>query len=169
MHKNTFFLTAALAVFAALVVGVNIGRKVGSQSRTAIIPPSSAVGQNTPQPSAGSKTFSSRTCGISLSYPAGLQILEDASGSAMIISSENVNDSVAVTCGRDIPRPALPADRTEAKTVGEISAILYHDTGAKNGNAVDKFIFTNPKTGLDVYIAGYGMNFNEVIRTLQVP
>ncbi len=173
MHRNTFLLIAFLAVLAALMVGVNIGKRLSTT-------PQGESSQNTtasPTPSPQATTFISytnTTCAFSIEYPDTLTILDSASGSAVLTDRNNAGDSIAITCQKDIPRSPLPQELIE--TVGvwnsdrsaTISAKLYHDASAKDGKPMDVLIFRHPKTGLDVFLAGFGTTFQEVISSIKI-
>ena len=161
MYRNTFILVSLLAVFAALVIGVNIGRR-GSLSQAPT---------PTPGPAPASPqllSFNDATCGISLKYPSNLTKLDSATGSAVFLDPKNPQAGLVVICQKDIPRPPLSADKIESFQIGSVSAKLYHDTTAKDGKPVDSLIFANPKTKLDVFISGLGDTFQQVIQTVEI-
>jgi hypothetical protein len=163
MARNTFILVIILAIFAALIVGVNIGRKVQN-------PPPKIITNNLPTPTPTIKinviNYTNTTCGISFSYPDTLTKMDSADGNAMFIDSKNTINSVALACQKDIPRPPLTADKIEKITIGSVSASLYHDASAKDGTPNDKLIFTHPNTKKDVYIAGYGDPLKIIISSI---
>jgi hypothetical protein len=163
MPKNTFILIAVLAVFAALVVGVNIGRSIGITDETV-----QQISQTTPSPSVTPTPELSRFmgCGITLSYPKTLTKLDIETGGAMLINSKDTKQSIAIACQKDIPRPALVAEKIESTKIGSVSATLYHDASEKDGTPIDKFILRHPKTGQDVYVSGFGVTYNEVLSTI---
>lgn len=166
MHKNTYLLVSILAVFAALLIGVNIGRIINNSPSTVPSP--------TPIPEKNMLTYSDLLCGFSLNYPATMNILDGASGSAVLINPEGADQSVVITCQKEIPRPALLPEKTEKRILtniqgtASVSAILYHDASAKDGAPIDSLIFRIPGTTLDVFIAGFGDTFNEIIRTVKL-
>jgi hypothetical protein len=171
MHRNTYLLVTFLAIFAALLVGVNLGRKIAPSKE------SSAVSITaTPSPIAAPpvtrSTYKNTFCGFSFQFPDTLTKLEDASGSALFVETSTTKQILAVACQKDIPRPPLVPEKIETLSfssspgAASISAKLYHDASAKDGTPVDALIFRNPKTGLDVYIAGFGDTYNEVLSTL---
>lgn len=155
MHRNTYLVVIFLAIFAALVVGVNIGKKLAKP--VTVLP---ATETQTPTPLAPKKqTYVNAFCGFSFVYPEVFTKMESASGSAIFTDSQNENQGIAVTCQKDIPRPALPSNRIESLSIpyatgtASISAKLYHDSSPKDGLALDALIFRHPKTGLDIFIA----------------
>lgn len=172
MHRNTYLLVIVLAIFAALVVGVNIGKRVADPAPTQPVPSPSVTVLATP--SASPNTYKNPVCGISLTYPSTLNLMDSASGSALFIDKEQTSQSVVITCQKDIPRPALSASNIESLTISNesgsasVSAKLYHDASAKDSTPIDELIFRHPKTGLDVYIAGFGETFNALISTVKL-
>lgn len=156
MHRNTYLLVVFLAVFAALVVGVNIGKRIAAPIQT--------TPTTTQSPTPTVLQYSG--CGIMLQYPTTLTLMDSASGSALLVDKTNTDQSVVVTCQKDIPRPALTTDNIETFVIASVSAKLYHDASAKDGTPIDELIFSHPKTGLDVFVAGYGETFNSVIASI---
>lgn len=165
MHRNTLLFTIALATLAAILIGLNIGRKFPTA------PPAP-----TPTPEEQTSTlltFTSEPCGITFDYPEHLTKLDGPSGSAVLTDPTSEENSVTVTCQEEIPRPPLPADRIETIAVpatsgnATVSARLYHDASPKDDTPLDALIFTHPKTGLDVFVAGFGPVFQGIIVTLK--
>ena len=91
MHKNTFIFVSILAVFAALVVGVNVGRKFSNKE--AIVP---AIVSPTPiaTPTPAFTTYTNSFCGISFQLPDSFLILDTASGSAVLSNPTDGKDSI---------------------------------------------------------------------------
>lgn len=173
MHRNTYLLVVFLAVFAALVVGVNLGKRLSPSSNTSatITPmPSKADAPSIPTTIA----YTNSACGFSLEYPESLTRMEGATWSAFLVNAQDENGSVAIACQQEIPRPPLTADNIEARVVyneaktASASARLYHDASAKDGTAIDELIFRHPKTGMDIFIAGFGEIFDQVIATVKL-
>jgi hypothetical protein len=170
MHRNTYLLVTILAIFAALVVGVNLGRKNPNNSGN----PPKAMDTPPSVPTLKPNTYTNVQCGFTLEYPTTLTKLEDASGSAVFVAGQADTQAFAVTCQNDIPRPPLPADKIEAKRLtnslgtASVSARLYHDASRKDGTPIDSLIFQSPTTGLDAYIAGFGEVFDEVIASIKL-
>ena len=174
MHRNTYFVVTVLAVFAALIVGVNVGRSLRGN------PQNTLSASSTPTPTqavvVGPKmlTYTDTTCRITFQYPDSLTKMSDATGSALFIDSATNTQVCILACQRDIPRPALPANEIESKILTDatetasVSAKLYHDASPKDGTPIDSLIFRNPKTGLDVFIAGYGDTFNQILASLKL-
>lgn len=173
MHRNTFLLVAGLAVFAALVVGVNIGTRMSTAHNQQFINQPTADTVSTPIPTPTQKlstamltTYTSAYCGITFDYPERLQKLEGATGSAIFTDTNVASSSILLTCQRDIPRPPILADKIESVVISSVSAKLYHDTSDKDGRTIDKLIFRHPKTGLDIFLAGTGEIFKKLISSI---
>lgn len=167
MHRNTFFLVAFLAIVAALLIGINVGKNLSPSQNTSPV-------TSSPTPSASTLvTYNNSACGLTFQYPASLTKTENASGSAVFTDTSG-QQAVTVTCQKDIPKPSLDPSKIETLRIvnesatASVSAKLYHDTSAKDGSAIDIIIWTIPKTTLDVYIAGYGEMFNQIIQTLHL-
>jgi len=168
MHRNTYLLVIVLAVFAALLIGVNIGKRLQKQ-------PSASPSVQTPTPTQGvtTQTYINTFCGFSLDYPTSFTILENASGSAILNNAADKTQSITLTCQKSIPKPALSADKIETLTIpattgASVSAKLYHDSSAKDGTPIDAVIFKHPTNGMDSFVAGYGSAFDAAIKTLQI-
>ncbi len=168
MHKNTLLFVAFLAVIAALLVGFNVGR---SLSLTQVVQPSpTPFFSPTPKPT----NLTGSSCGVSYEYPNTLTAMESSGSGVILTNTQNPESSIVVVCQPEIPRVPLPPDKIEAITLksatgtATISAKLYHDASAKDGTPIDKLIFTHPKTGLDVFIAGFGPIFQQLITSLRL-
>lgn len=172
MHRNTYLVVSALAVLAALIVGVNVGKKISpatpSGTPTPLAKPDPAP-QDTPIP----QTYTDVACGFSVQYGSDFTVMASATGSAILNNATDKNKSIVMTCQKAIPLPAITAGNTESLTINTIngasvSAKLYHDQSAQNGTPIDALIFTHPTNKLDVFIAGYGDAFNALIKTIQI-
>lgn len=170
MHRNTYLLVIILAVIAALLIGINIGKNIfrssdaNSAERAPIAP--------TPTPLPLSFiTYTNAACGFSFDYPNSFTKMDNASGSAVLVSPDG-KESITVTCQKDIPREPMPPEKIETKILfnearsASISAKLYHDTSARDGTPLDVLIFRNPKNGLDIFLAGTGTAFQKIINSL---
>lgn len=164
MPRNTFILVLILAILVAIIVAA---KATGfTYSPTALVPtptPGSIEPTDIPD-----LTYSSADCGISFEYPASFTKIDNPQGGAIFSAGADSNETIAVTCQKQIPRPPLPLDKIETMPIGTVSAKLYHDGSAKDGTPIDKIIFTHPRTKLDVYIAGIGKEFQKVLSTLKV-
>lgn len=162
MHRNTFLLVSILAVVAALLVGVNIGRSFSPSIPATPSPTESPA--PTPKPLS---IYTNKACGVSFTIPEGytLSPAGSASMSAIFVGSGS-DKPITFVCQSEIPRVPLSPEKIETVSVGSVSAKLYHDTDAKEGNPIDKLIFTHPKNGLDIFLAGLGKGFQTLISTI---
>lgn len=163
MHRNTYLVVSALAVIAALIVGVNIGRRFG-ESPVSVIP--SATPTATPVSSA-TKSYTSTYCKVTFDYPGTLTVLESASGSAAF-TGPDADDGMLLTCQKDIPRPAVARDNVEDVRIGSVAAILYHTQTARDGARIDSLMFRHPGTKLDVFLAGSADMIRSLLSTLHL-
>ncbi len=168
MHRNTYLLLIFLAITAAVVTGVNLtkGRETPVASTIPIPSPITQPTEPTEYVLPG--------CGISFTVPKDHTALEGP-GTNVVFTSNTGKGSVMVTCQKNIPRPSLTSDKTEKLAFdvpgdkpATISAVLYHDTEAKNGTPIEKLIFKHPVNGLDIFISGTGESFQTVIRQLSI-
>ncbi len=175
MHKNTYLLVAILAIIAALLIGINLGRKFSPQDQFNQSAPTPKTSPTPPTQVAPTLVpYTNTFCSISLEYPDTLTKFDSASGSAILTNTQNTSESIAIACQADIPRPPLLAERIESMTIwntaktASISAKLYHDASPKDGSPMDALIFYYPRIGMDVFIAGYGKTFNQILQTVRL-
>lgn len=168
MHRNTFLFVSILAVIAALLIGVNIGKKINPQPEPTPTTSNLQPTTNNLQPSPSILTFTDVFCQIALTYPSDLTLTELASGSATIVNADNDKEGVAIACQKDIPKPAIPAEDIESIIIAGVSGILYHTTTAKDATPVDIAIFQHPATGLDIFFSGTGSIFQQILSSLVI-
>jgi len=169
MHRNTYLIVSILAVVAALVIGVNVGKKL-QNSPSASPSPTTTVA---PTPTDTIQTYVDSMCGFSVQYPSVFSLMDNASGSAVLSFSGDQTKSIVMTCQKNIPRPALPADKIVAMSLptttgASVSAKLYHDNSNKDGSAIDALIFTHPTSKMDVFISGVGDAYTNLLSTIQI-
>lgn len=167
MPRNTLIVVSLLAVFAALIVGVNIGKNFASPQPTPFLSATPTFAA-TPTPPIQRISYRNEFCGITLQYPSSMNKLENASDSAIFTDPNIPSDTVILTCQKDIPRPPLAESSIETVQISSVSAKLYHDTSGKDGTPIDKLIFKNPDTKLDVYLAGSGPTFDTILSTVSI-
>lgn len=170
MPGNTYRLVSILAVIAAFLIGFNIGRSTGRVVReTGNVPQKTTVtAAVTPTPSPiPDLTFDDTACRFTFDYPAVFSVEKDSSGSGSVTNKAG-NTVLLFACSKDIPRPALPKDKTETVKVASIAATLYHETSPKDGSPLDIVIFRHPKTGSDIYIAGVDEGLRHTYSTVTV-
>jgi hypothetical protein len=187
MHRNTYVVILTLSVFAAFIIGLNLGKTINKpvivNTPSPIIPDETQIATPTPtiqfitlpsSPSSGttikSIPYINTSCGVSLTYPDTVTVTESTTKTigVMFTDKANPNNVIVLTCQKDIPRPPLPEEKTEYYKIGTVSGIIYHDTSAKDGTKADALIFTHPRTKLDVFIGGYGNAFNALIQSIKI-
>ena len=170
MHRNTYVVVSILAVLAALVVGVNVGRKITPlQVPETPSPTPSLVVSLSP----AIQTFVNSSCGFTITYSDPYTLMDSASGSAVLNYPNDPTKSIVMACQKSIPRPAIAAENIEtvflpSKSGASVSASLYRNQSSKDGQPVDALVFTHPTKKTDVFFAGYGEAFNALIRTIIV-
>jgi hypothetical protein len=194
MLKNTYYLILFLSVLAALVIGLNIGKKIQQptinnetiqQSEISLTPTPPTIDSEPIQSSTSSSInksaspsgvvlknglYTSASCAVSFAVPATIDIEESATDAkgAVFTNKTNPTDMMVLTCQKDIPRPPLTSQNIENFSIGTVAGKLYHDSSQKDGTKVDALIFTHPKTKLDVFLGGYGSTFNTLIQSLKI-
>jgi len=167
MHRNTAILVGILALTAALLVGIQLGKLTGFIPNPSPFP--SPVVLTTPTPLPKLTSFRHQTCGLSFDYPDDYK-LQQASDSATLTPPNAVDPTtqrIILLCGVDFPKPPLPAERIEEATIAGRQATIYHDASAKDGTPLDVVIFSHPKNGLEVALFGFGEIFKKVIQSLK--
>lgn len=164
MHRNTAIFITILAVMAGLVAIVNIRSTAPQQAQ----PP------DVPTPAATPAYLSGSACGVSFQYPNTLTVIESTASGTILANTTRPNESIVIMCQKTAHQTKLTPEYTDTMTIqaatgsASASATLYHDTSAKDGAPVDNLIFTHPKTGLDVFVGGFGPIFNQIITTLKL-
>lgn len=155
MYRNTYLLVCVLAIIAALVIGVNIGRQVvqsPSSTPTPIVtPPQEATLSRV-------KPYRNAFCNVAFDYPDDFTLIENASGSAAF-TGPAADEGILLTCQKDIPRPAIAQENVEDIRIGSVAAKLYNN---------QSLIFRHPGTKLDVFLAGTGEVFQNLLQTLTI-
>ncbi|KKR33375.1 MAG: hypothetical protein UT63_C0018G0015 [Candidatus Gottesmanbacteria bacterium GW2011_GWC2_39_8] len=186
--RNTLLLIISLVAFGSFLIGVNVGKKVAFEeiklsditpTLTAVnitnsppispITPISPTNNETMKPSNnGFSTYTNQTCGFSFTYH-GSYIKEESNNNATVINldPDNPDDKISATCQKDIPRPPLSDNKIENIEIDGIAAKLYHDAYMKDGSPRDEVIVKLPNREEDLFIAGYGKTFNQILTTLK--
>ncbi len=171
MQRNTFIFVSVLAVVAALIVGVNIGK---SMSSTPVVKTPAIAPSPMPTPLVTTVSYTNDLCGISLSHPSNVQRIDSTTSGTILTNPNKQEDSIIIICQKDIPRVPLTDDKMENVTIvsasgsATLSAILYHDASGKDGTPIDKLIFYNTYKQLDVFIAGFGTVYQNAIKTIKL-
>ncbi len=174
MHRNTYLLIVFLAVFAALIVTINLYRFFTTAKTREQPATTTAHSAPTPIPADAWGVYTNTRCGFSLEYPLTLTKQEDASTSSVSLNSAGGQQIIAIACKNNIPRPATSSSNIQTTVVtndaksASAEATLYHDSSGTNGSQIDAFIFRIPDTTLDVFIAGFGDTFNQIIQTVKL-
>lgn len=161
MHRNTYLLVSVLAIIAALVIGVNIGRQVKTPET---IQPQSSPSLRPTVIVASAKPYRNSFCKVAFDYPINFTLLESASGSAAF-TGPATGDGILLTCQKDIPRPAITQENISDIRIGSVSAKLYRAQSEKDGTSIDSLIFRHPGIKLDVFLAGTGQVFQDILST----
>ncbi|MEK7543239.1 MAG: hypothetical protein AAB557_00040 [Patescibacteria group bacterium] len=162
--RNTYLLISILAVIAALMIGINIGRRF--QSSGAFTPsPQPRITPTIQIVVPAVKNYRNNFCKVAFDYPNTFTVLENASGSAAF-TGENPDDGIIITCQKDIPKPSVSSQSTEDIRIGSVAATLYHTQTASDGASIDSLIFRHPMTKLDVFLAGTGEVFRKLISSI---
>lgn len=176
MHRNTYLLVSLLAVIAALLIGVNVGRQfIPSSPSSSLVSPTPSVLPSGQPAQTNLKTYRNTFCKVAFDYPMALTVLENASGSAAFtqphsneagFTGTNPDDGILLTCQKDIPKPTVSEGSSEEMRVGTIAAKLYHTQSASDGASIDSLIFRHPGIKLDVFLAGTGDAFRKLISSI---
>lgn len=164
MHRNTLLLVSGLAVIAALLIGLDIGRGLNS-SQTSATP--------TPVVSPTISYISGTTCDTTFEYPNNLRLMESSGSGTVLINMTKPDESIIVICQKNIPE--TPGNDAQTMTItgssddaASTTATLYEDATTSGGVAIEKLLFTHPGTKLDVLIAGSGEAFKHLISSLKI-
>ena len=143
MHRNTYLFISLLAIIAALLIGINLGKIL-----TKSVPVASSETRPTPTTKITLLTYTDTFCGFSLVYPSTFQVLENASGSAILHMQSDTAQAITLICQKNIPIPAGTSAPLSLPTTrgASISAKLYTDTTA----TVEAVLFHHPTNGMAV-------------------
>ena len=186
MAKGTIKLFFSISIFATILFGINLGKKLVSnqlpttnyQLPTSILSPSptptiyifptiSSSPSRTIKKSTGITTYTDGTCGFSFSYPGSFIKQKSTNQQATIITDpDDPQAAIAATCAASIPRPPVTSDKIEAITMDKVAATLYHDQNS-DGTPRDEVIVKHPTSGMEIILAGYGSTFQQVLTTFK--
>lgn len=178
MAKGTLIFLFFLTIFAALLFGINIGKKLVSQQSAIIITPSPSpspviIPAISASPSAALKkstsvtTYTDDRCGFSFSYPGSFINQKTINGQSTILTDpENPKSIIAATCASSIPRPPVSSEKIESIMLGNTAATLYHDQN-QDGTPRDEVIVKHPTNGMEIIIAGYGEYFQQALASFK--
>lgn len=191
MPKNTLYLLVFLAILASLLLGINIGKKIGvsqflAQNQPTPTPrivqptltPTPTQSGPTPtliispgndlQVKSGQSVFTDKKCGFSLTFAGSYMNQKTVNNQSTIITNpDNAANAVVSTCQSEIPAPPLPPDKIEDIFLDGVAAKLYHDTSSADGSPRDEVIVTHPSNNLMIIVAGYGPTFQEAVSSFK--
>ncbi|MBI3380089.1 hypothetical protein HY029_05015 [Candidatus Gottesmanbacteria bacterium] len=181
MAKGTVIFLFILTIIATLLLGINIGKKIGISQSTMgnqqlIITPSPtikitptilATPSATMKKSTGTTTYTDRRCGFSFSYPGSFIKEKSVNGQATILADpEDPNATIVATCDKSLPRPPVTSDKIESITLDKFAATLYHDQN-QDGTPRDEVIVKHPTSSMEIILAGYGDIFQKILTSFQ--
>jgi hypothetical protein len=169
MYRNTIIFIAFLAVIAALLTGINIGRRLTTSAPPASLPavtPAPVVIVPSPlaSPTPAPVNYTLPDCGVSFVYDPQFT-LQEASASAQLTQT-STGEKISVACAASIPKPPLPKEKVDDITVAAVKTKLYHDASAKDGTPVDVVVVRHPSRKLDVGFFGFGEKYNDLLKTV---
>lgn len=171
MPKNTLLVVIALAILAALVFGVNIGRKINTLENPQVIGEVSPKPNNdspSPKPNLQKTNYVSRSCGVKFNISSDMTPIQASDGNTIFINKSDPNQSTVLICQKTIPTP--PGQRLdETVPIGSVSANLYEESSA-SGKTVSGYhmLFRHPGKQIDVLISGMGESFREIIDSVSI-
>lgn len=189
MAKGTVILFFFLGIIAALLVGINIGKNIApgqsadstlqlsptlaptlSPSDTPIpIPSTTAITPSVSVSKAKGATtiYKDQTCGVQLSFPSSYLSQKTQNNQSVIFTNpDDQNDALAIACAKSIPKPPVAAENIEAVTLDKIPGLLYHDQN-QDGTPRDEIIVKNPDNGMEIIIAGFGVTFQNAVKSFK--
>jgi hypothetical protein len=164
MHANTKLLVIGLAIIAALLIGVNIGRQVSRQPASAPIPLAllSPTQKLLPTPTPKMTTYTNSVCGFKVAYSERWTI-GDSSEQGTLFSEEKGSSAALIGCKPTFSRPQPPKDRIETVTIASVSGTLFH-SDATDGSPTQLFVIKHPTKNEDIYVAGDGPEFKTLLQ-----
>lgn len=190
MAKSTLVLFFILAVIVTLLIGINIGKKLGGPQLNANLqitptaiyisaasrPPTPTrefLPQTESSPSPVSKlslaqvTYTDNRCAFSFSYPGNfLKSLTNNDLSVIFTHPDDPNIALAATCSEKIPLPPVRTEDQETISLDGQTAILYHDK-YPDGSPRDEVIVKHPANDWEIIIAGYGATFQNSLKSFK--
>lgn len=183
MAKGTITFLVILALVATLLLGINVGKKLGISQRTnnkeqititvtpspsiTITPTQTATPSAVMKKSTSITTYTDASCGFSFSYPGSFIKQKSTNQQTTILTDpDDSSATIAATCAASIPRPPVSSDKIEAITINGVNALLYHDQNS-DGSPRDEVIAKHPVTGMEIIIAGYGENFQQALSSFK--
>lgn len=161
MKKYTFwFLTSLIFIFSAGCTWKN-SQDIQQEQSSNI---NAVLNMNENNNGVQEKSYNSSTYKLSFSYDPNCVVTEDQWGVQIACADEEIT----IIRQADIPRRPLMPHLIETIQVSGVSAQLYHDQDQKTGNDQDIVIFDIPNSQDDLYIAGKGKVFTQIVSSLKV-
>jgi len=180
MPKNTLIVIIFLSLLAALLLGINIGKRLAvSQYLTQFAPSPTSLQPSptdTPTPipqsglpaQTGTSAYTDKSCGFTISYTGSyLEQKNENSASTIITDPDNPNATIVSTCQEEIPKPPLPPEKIISLTLDGVPAKLYHDASSRDGSPRDEVIVRHPTLNHEIIIAGFGPTFNDAVASFK--
>ncbi|MCJ7739879.1 hypothetical protein MUP32_00995 [Candidatus Microgenomates bacterium] len=187
MVKNTALLLFFLCIVATLLIGINLGKKIGKSevsnqqpvisNQPSVVSPTttkkeelslSPTSMATTSATAETSTVTDQTCGFHLTFPGSyLRQKTENNQSQIFTNPDKPEEGVATACQEEIPKPPLTADKIESIILDGVAATLYHDQNAKDGTPRDEVIVKHPVKNIEIIIAGYGTIFQQALSSFK--
>lgn len=169
MQRNTLLFIVFLAIFAAIVVGVNLGRKTAPPSSGQQVQMVSPTPTLIPTPTQTFKNiiYQDRGCGVSFEHPENYTKVDIETGGAIFVNEINTKNAITLMCQKTIPKPSLAPENAETIKIGTIAGTIYHDK-TKDGQPMNKFIFIHPIRKIEVLLSTPASLFESLINSLKI-
>lgn len=187
MAKGTLLFLFLLSIFASLLFGINIGKKLEISQRTnnkeqttnavistpttiaipTIIPTLIATPSSSLKKSTSVTTYADGTCGFSFSYPGSFMKQRSTNGQSTVLTDpENPASVIASTCASSIPRPPVSSEKIESIMLDKLPATLYHDQN-QDGTPRDEVIVKHPVNNQEIIVAGFGEFYRQALSSFK--
>lgn len=174
MQRNTLLFTIFLAIFAAIVVGVNLGHMIASNS-----PPTTNNSQLTthnsqpiltPTPTPiPLLTFTIDVCGVSLSYPSSYTKLSLDNNTTTFLNPLAPVEATTIQCQSFLPKVTPKGATATNFSIGSVSGTLYIPPAATDSaQDKEKLYLRNTAKKKDILISGSGDTFENLLKTLTI-
>lgn len=179
MAKGTVLTLFFLSIIASILVGINIGKKIGNTDLVSV-PTQIARKSLSPTPTptsapkdlletiAGKTVYTNVTCGYQISFPPKWTKTNYDPRSVSIATAETQGSpKIAIVCAPEIPKPALVPNKIVDTKLGTASAKLYHDTSQKDGSPLDEVITRIPGKDMEIFVAGFGPTLQQILSSFK--
>jgi hypothetical protein len=177
MPRNTLVVVIVLAIFAALVVGVNIG-KGNSSSQVSLIP-SPTPNELIPSPTVTPKLFlyTNTYCGLSFQYPETLKRMDAGIASSSAVFNDNSSDSsIIVLCGASVPLESIDSLEAIPITIplqgsdtASVSGKMYiESSSASSSSQLTHIVIPKLPNKMELIISIKGSIIEQILSSLQI-